>query len=369
MPAQTRDIAKVIKTDLSTYVKNPGIQKRFEEVLGQRAPLFTSSLLSLASQDRQLASAEPSTVVSAAMKAACLDLPIDKNLGFAWVIAYNDKHKGKAQAQFQMGYKGYVQLAMRTGQYAGLNVVEVREGELKGFDQLRAEAKIEWLPPDQRESAKIVGFVAWMKLVNGFEHSEYWTLEKVQAHAQRYSQSYRKGYDSPWKSDFEQMAKKTVLKHLLSNWGPLSVQMQLQEAIKVDQSTQSDLDADIEYIDNPSGNPEPKEAEVIDVGAEDDLTYEKEPEAVPAEDQPAELNLEEESVAEAPETADLSWAAEFIEAVGEDVLTDWLKERGAILANQTYADLQQASVTAMIKNPPKVVKFLKEHKIKMAGGN
>lgn len=225
---------------LTHFIKQDYVVGRFRQVLGDRAPEFVSSLLTLSSMSSKLAQANPASVVASAMIAATLDLPIEKNLGFAHIIPYNKV------AQFQMGYKGFVQLAMRSRQYKCLNAVAVLEGELVSEDKLRGLIELD---PSKATSDKIIGYAAHMTLTNGFERSEYWSVEKVRKHAERYSQAYRaKKQDSPWFTAFDPMALKTVLKSLLSHWGPLSVQM--QTAIREDQAMHPGLDTPPQYPDN-----------------------------------------------------------------------------------------------------------------------
>lgn len=202
------------------------VKSRFNKVLGDDSPVFISSLISLVNSSNDMQACTRTSVLAAAMTAATLKLPINPNLGFAYIIPYKRKDKkGKVievQAQFQMGYKGYVQLAMRTGKYKALTVNEVYEGEITSFN--RFTDAITFGPATVN---KIVGYMAYFKLVNGFEKYVYWTTDKVQAHGQRYSFAYRKGYkDCLWITDFDSMAKKTVIKQLISKFGIMSVELQ-----------------------------------------------------------------------------------------------------------------------------------------------
>jgi recombination protein RecT len=170
-----------------------------------------------------------------------LDLPIDKNLGFAWIVPYGSR------AQFQLGYKGFVQLALRTGQYKNINVIEVKEGQLKAFNPLTEELELDF---NEKESEKVIGYAAYFKLSNGFEKTVYWSIEKVKAHAKRFSKTFNNG---PWKTDFDEMAKKTVLKNTLRRWGILSIEM--QTAFKTDQAAINDFknpqNPSVDYVDSP----------------------------------------------------------------------------------------------------------------------
>lgn len=191
---------------------SPSVLKRFEEVLGKRATQFTASILSLYNNEKMLQKAEPMSVISSAMIAATLDLPVDKNLGYAWIVPYGGK------AQFQLGYKGYIQLALRTGQYRYINVTPIHEGELIMWNPLTEQIDIDF---EQRESEVVVGYAAYFELLNGFRKTVYWTRDQVEKHRKKFSKS-----DFGWKNDWDAMAMKTVLKNLLSKWGILSVEMQ-----------------------------------------------------------------------------------------------------------------------------------------------
>ena len=223
---------------LRQCLKDPRYIARFEQVLGARANQFIASLIQVGSS-YQLEKCEPNSVIAAAITAAALDLPIDKNLGFAHIVPY------KTQASFQLGAKGLVQLAIRTGQYKFLNCCVVRDGELAKYDELTGEVVLD---TSKRKSEDIVGYAAYFKLVNGYEHAEYWTKQEVDDHAKRYSQAYKAGYETPWKTNFDAMALKTVIKSLLSHWGIMSIEM--QKAITHDQGVQRTMDAEVEYPDN-----------------------------------------------------------------------------------------------------------------------
>lgn len=241
------------------YIKTEGVENRIKELLKARAPQFTTSLVTAVNENAKLAECEPQSVITAALTAASMDLPINQNLGFAYLIPY--KNKDSNVCQFQMGYKGFVQLAQRSGFYKTINAEDVREGELVKIDHLSGEAEFDWIDDDkEREKAKIVGYVAYFKLLNGFEKSIYWSIEKCEAHAKKFSKSFKFG-GGLWRDDFDSMAKKTVLKQLLSKFGPLSTQ--LQEAISKDQTVNG------EYVDNPDYS-EPVTIEAAEMGASED---------------------------------------------------------------------------------------------------
>jgi len=242
---------------LKSMLKDSIYQKRFEEILGKRAPQFVSSVLSVGISLGH--DCEPTSIIASAMTAATLDLPVDKNLGFAWIVPY--KNNGKKSAQFQMGYKGYIQLGLRTGQYERMNARVVNEEAFQGWDEV-GEPIINWSQID--ESKPAFGYVFAFKLVNGFTKIAFWPKARVEAHAKRYSKSYGGNYSSPWSSNFDEMALKTVVKNELAKWGILSIEM--VTAIKHDQGTQDDVGSDPTYLDGANlenGNDQPDVPEVI----------------------------------------------------------------------------------------------------------
>lgn len=214
------------------YITNPKTSDYLNQVLGSRKESFVTNCVSLVSNNASLQKCDPNTVMYSAIKATTLGLPLDNNLGFAYVLPYNNTKKGVQEAQFQLGYKGFIQLAMRSGQFQTINSTDVREGEIRNIDRLTGEIDFEWLT-EGRENTAIVGFVAFFRLTNGFTKSFYMTMEELQAHGKKYSKSYNSSF-SNWKKMFDAMATKTVIKLLLSKFAPLSIQM--QEAVKYDQT-------------------------------------------------------------------------------------------------------------------------------------
>jgi recombination protein RecT len=227
---------------LKVLVKTEEVQERFREVIGQRSQAFLASVINSVYLDANLKDADPNTVLSAALKAAILDLPIDPNLGQAYIIGYyNNKRKVK-EAQFQMGYRGFIQLALRTSQYEALNTTEIYEGEEVIEDRLTGNIKL----TGSRKSDEVVGFVAYFRLHDGFEKFVYMSKDDVHTHAARYSKSYK--YDSsPWQTHFDEMGKKTVIKKLLSKYGILTIT--LNRAMNLD--TNGDEEAiDASFIED-----------------------------------------------------------------------------------------------------------------------
>lgn len=224
------------------------VKQRFKEILGQKAPGFISSILSVTNSNALLQKAEPTSIMNAAVIAATLDLPINGSLGFAYIVPYS------GQAQFQIGYKGLVQLAMRSGQYKTINVSEVYEGEIKSVNRFTGEYEF-----GDKTSDKVVGYMAYFKLINGFEKYMYMTKEEAEKHGKKYSQTFKRG-TGLWASEFDTMSKKTVLKMLLSKFGILSIEM--QRGIQFDQSVvHGDInnieEATAEYVDNEPAQIEP----------------------------------------------------------------------------------------------------------------
>jgi recombination protein RecT len=240
-------------------IGDPKVQERFEKMLGDNATSFLMSVLNCVQNNERLAQAEPQSILMASAVAGTLNLPIDPNLGQAYIIPYNVKIKEKGQpdrwetrAQFQIGYKGLIQLGHRSRQFLGLNATEVREGEFKGVDRMTGKMDFEWIQDDdEREELPIIGFLAYFKLTNGFEKSFYMTNKKMNAHAKKYSKTYGQGF-SQWTNDFVGMGKKTVLKLLIDKYAPKSVEM--QKAITNDQGV-FDQDGNMKYLDNGSNEP------------------------------------------------------------------------------------------------------------------
>lgn len=231
--------AKEAKT-LKGMLESPAYKKKFEEMLGKKAAGFMSSIIAVTNNNNYLMKAEPATVIGAAAQAAMLDLPINQSLGFAYIVPY------KGAAQFQLGYKGYIQLAQRSGQYVDIGAKTVYEGELEYENRLLDKFKF-----GNRTGDKVIGYLAYFRLTNGFEKMLFMTLEEMQAHAKKYSQNYKGGTDKWGLADFNVMAEKTVLKRLLSKFGPLSIEnVQMSQALSNDGgviSMNKDGDFDVDF--------------------------------------------------------------------------------------------------------------------------
>lgn len=213
------------------------VKKKFNEILGKRSVSFMTSVFQIVANSKDLVRAEPTSIYQAAVVAATLDLPINNNLGFAYIIAYEDRKTGIVTAQFQMGYKGFIQLAQRSGQFKSIYAAPIYDG------QIVSENPLDGFEFDftKKKSETIIGYASKFRLLNGFEAVWYMTVAQLQAHALKYSQTYKSSKDwvrakSLWTTDFDAMAQKTVIKLLLQKFAPLSVEMQLQQAIIYDQA-------------------------------------------------------------------------------------------------------------------------------------
>jgi recombination protein RecT len=220
---------------LKSLMASPQIKARFEEMMGKRSAAFMSSIISAVNQNAALKKCDPMSVISAAAVAAAMDLPITPSLGFAHIVPYKDS------AQFQVGWKGFVQLAMRSGQYKTINITPVLEGQIKKHNQFTGEMEFQ----EDAKSDKQVGYLLYFKLLNGYEKYFYMTKEQCTAHGKRYSASFKKNYGQ-WVDDFEAMALKTVAKMGLSKYGVLSLDM--QKAFEVDQAAIGE-DGHPQYVD------------------------------------------------------------------------------------------------------------------------
>ena len=231
-------------------ITSGSVQDYLNQVLGSKKSSFVNNIIALVANDTKLQECKPMSLIYAGIKATALDLPLDQNLGFAYVIPY--KCKTGTEAQFQMGYKGFIQLAIRTAQFRTINVTEVRDGELQDEDMLTGEIKLKRAA--NREELPVIGYVAFFALTSGFTKMLYMTIDEVKAHAQRYSQTYASTKDwvkasSKWTTDFDAMAKKTVLKLLLNRYAPLSVEM--KNAVAADQAVIGAEGEPLAYIDAP----------------------------------------------------------------------------------------------------------------------
>lgn len=221
-----------VQSVVNSMLDRDNLRKRFDELLGKRAPQFVSSLVSLVNASPNLQQAifeSPATVIQAALKAATYDLPIDPALGYAYIVPFRNNNKGVMEASFIMGYKGMNQLAMRTGAYKVINVEDVREGELKHWNRLTEEIDLEFIEDEnEREALPVIGYVGYFRLLNGTEKTIYMTVKQIEAHEKK----FRKGKDmgKGWRDDWDAMARKTVYRRLIGHWGLMSIDYHTADA-------------------------------------------------------------------------------------------------------------------------------------------
>lgn len=284
---------------LKNMLNAPSVMEQFNNALAKSAPTFVASVIDLYNGDTNLQQCEPKAVVMEALKAAVLKLPINKALGYAFIIPFNNSVKDdkgnwvkKMVPTFQMGYKGYIQLAMRTGQYRTINADVVYEGELRKANKLTGEIAFD----GEKKSDKVVGYFCYFELLNGFSKTLYMTVEQMAEHAKRYSKGLKKettvesllnlsnlpvAPDSKtvgWMGNFHGMAVKTVIRNLLGKYGYLSVEM--QQAIVND--TEGDTSENRDYLVHENGNAQVFDA--TDVQYEDVSTGTATPQAAPVDD-------------------------------------------------------------------------------------
>lgn len=213
---------------MNMLLSKEGYQKRFDELLGKRSPQFISSIVSLMNADSALMDAfhdAPVTIIQSALQAASFDLPINPALGYAYLVPFRNSKRNRMEASFIMGYKGMLQLALRTGVYKRINVVDVRAGELKSYDRLREDIELEFIEDeDEREKAPIIGYVGYFQMINGMEKTIYMTVKQLEAHEKKFRHG---NYMSRgWKENPDAMMRKTVLRKLIGKWGLMSVTYQ-----------------------------------------------------------------------------------------------------------------------------------------------
>ena len=226
---------KTVNQVMSAILDGENMRKRFDEILGKRSPQFIASVVSLVNADSNLMQAfyeSPLTVIQSALKAATFDLPIDQNLGYAYIVPFKNSKKmddgtwvKKTEATFMLGWKGMHQLALRTGAYKNINVIDIREGELKSYNRLTEEVDVVFEEDDdKRESLPVVGYLGYYKLINGAEKTIYMTLAQIRKHEEKYRKGDKQG--KGWRDDWDAMARKTVYRKLIGKWGVMSIDYQ-----------------------------------------------------------------------------------------------------------------------------------------------
>ena len=249
--------------ELKTKLDAPSVKAKFESMLGKRAPQFITSISSVVQNDALLQKAEVNSIIMGAAVAASMDLPLNANLGYAALVPFNSKGGG-CFAQFQIMTKGWTELFIRTGQCQSLINEIVYEGQLVKKNKFTGEYVFD---EDAKKSNKIIGYMAYFRLTNGYEKTEFMTVEEVKAHAQRFSQTFRSGAGI-WKDSFDAMALKTVLKKLLTKWAPKSIE--IQKAALFDQAVVDGNVADLEsakpnYMDNDTDSKKGKKKVDVEV--------------------------------------------------------------------------------------------------------
>lgn len=235
---------------LTAYLTQDAVKNQINEVIGgKNGQRFISAIVSAVNNNAELQQCSNSSILSGALLGESLKLSPSPQLGQYYLVPFNDSKAGMKVAQFQLGYKGYIQLAIRSGQYKKLNVLAIKEGELIRFDPLNEEIEVNLIPDEEeREKAKTIGYYAMFEYVNGFRKAIYWSRSKMEAHAMRYSAGYRakKGFTF-WEKDFDGMAYKTMLRQLISKWGIMSIDM--ASALDADMAVMNE-DGTKTYVDN-----------------------------------------------------------------------------------------------------------------------
>ena len=230
------------QVSIKNFLNSQTVQQKFVEILGKNAASFITSVLQVVNSNDMLKNADPQTVYSAAMMSATLNLPINNNLGFAYIVPFKNNKSNRIEAQFQLGYKGFIQLAQRTGQFERINACAIYSDDTEQDVYNRLTSLLP-RPP----SGQVTGYIAYFQLLNGYKAHLSMSIDELNAHANKYSQSAKKGF-GVWKDNFDAMAQKTVIKLLLSKQAPLSIDMPLTTAIQADQSVI--VNGEYRYTDN-----------------------------------------------------------------------------------------------------------------------
>lgn len=255
------------KPKFSAMLSTKGFQQALANSLKSPKEIqkFSAAITSVVSTNKELEKCDAGTILSAALCGHSLGLPPSPQLGQYYLVPFNDRKNNRTVATFVLGYRGYIQLAIRSGQYKRLNVVEIKEGELLNWDPLTEEITIKMIEDEtERETAETIGYFAYFRYVNGFEKALYWSKDKMKQHAMKYSAGYandiKKGTSYTfWAKDFDAMAKKTMLRQLISKWGVMSVEMQT--------AYESD-----NHIINADGTPDYETNTMIDADVPSDVT-------------------------------------------------------------------------------------------------
>lgn len=286
--AAKNEVAEVKQQSIASFLATDSVKENVKKIVGEKdAQRFISSLVSAVQTNPELAKCTNKSLLNAALLGQSLNLPQSPQLANFYFVPFKNSKTSTTEAVFQLGWKGYIQLAMRSGQYQKIHVTDIRQGELKSYNPI--EDEFEFTPEtdiEKRLQLPVIGYYAYFVLVNGFKKTLYWSREQMDEHAKKYSMSYRKGWDSSlWKSDFDKMAFKTMLRQLISKYGPMSVDM--ERAYVGDQSV-IDENGNPAYIDNVPDEPEKGvnpfvEGGVVDVEADEIIDVSVSDEAFPKE--------------------------------------------------------------------------------------
>jgi len=250
-------LVKRNQNTFSNFIGQDAIKKKINSIVGgDKGQTFITAMVSAVSSNPALAKCDNSTILSAALVGESLGLSPSPQLGHYYMVPFNDSKNNRTVATFQLGYKGYIQLAMRSGQYKKLNVLAIKLGELIDYDPLNEEIKVNLIEDDEeRENAETIGYYAMFEYINGFRKTMFWSKKKMLSHALKYSKGFaaKKGYTF-WEKDFDSMAYKTMLRQLISKWGIMSVE--LQKAYASDMAVIKDNN-EVEYVDNEDITQEP----------------------------------------------------------------------------------------------------------------
>lgn len=269
------------KERFSVAINSDAYQGLINQTLGDPAiaQRFTSSIMSAVAINPMLSECDTGSILTAGLQGEALKLSPSPQMGHFYMVPFNNKKLGIKQAQFQLGYKGYIQLAIRSGQYKKINVVAVKEGELIGFDPFEEKINVSAIKnPLEREKAKTIGYYAFFETNNGFKKEMYWSKEQMESHADTYSQAFSlndyhkllKGeikqadmwkYSSFWFKDFDGMAFKTMLRQIISKWGVMSIEM--EQAYRADMAVIGE-DGQVDYVDNEKNTDRTNTDEVVE---------------------------------------------------------------------------------------------------------
>lgn len=266
MAVQNSLVKQGAKPKFTAVINSDGYKKLINSTLGNptKAARFVTAITSAVSTNPALSECDAATIVSAGLLGEGLNLSPSPQLGQYYLVPFKDRKNGRTVAQFQLGYKGYIQLAIRSGQYKKLNVLPIKQGELISFNPLEEEIEVQLIEDEtEREKAPTIGYYAMFEYTNGFKKAMYWSREKMESHAEKYSMGYKahKGYTF-WEKDFDAMACKTMLRQIISKWGIMSIE--LQKAVENDSAVIYD-DGKVDYIDAPAAEPDTvQQPEVIE---------------------------------------------------------------------------------------------------------